>query len=151
MINTYGRVTFSKVATLLKVTLAHGCFSRFLNCTSGIKPRKASQILLYNPSMFYRWQIHIDQFTVSRVFSTSSEGRVASSWKILEKKLVMGSPGKTQILAKVLEKAERVMVKYFVCLSSVNANLPSEQGNDKFLLPLYCNCFILWWTFITVC
>ena len=65
-------------------------------------------------------QIHIHQFTFSRVFSTSSEGRVASSWKILEKKLVMGSPGKKQILAKVLEKAERVMVKYFVCLSSVS-------------------------------
>ena len=65
-------------------------------------------------------QIHIHQFTFSRVFSTASEGRVASSWKILEKKLVMGSPGKKQILAKVLEKAERVMVKYFVCLSSVS-------------------------------
>ena len=35
-----GSVTFSKVAgfqlaTLLKVTLFHGCFLRFLNCASG--------------------------------------------------------------------------------------------------------------------
>ena len=57
--NTHGGVLLLvrlqvKPATLLKVTLVHGCFSRFLNCTSGIKPRKASQILLYNPSMFYR-------------------------------------------------------------------------------------------------
>ena len=34
-----------KPATLLKVTLLHGCFSRFLNCTSGIKSRRASDIL----------------------------------------------------------------------------------------------------------
>ena len=33
-----------KPATLLKVTLLHGCFSRFLNCTNGTKSRKASQI-----------------------------------------------------------------------------------------------------------
>ena len=33
-------VTF---CTLLKATLFHGCFSRFLNCATGIKSRKASQ------------------------------------------------------------------------------------------------------------
>ena len=41
-------VTFSKVAaqpaTLLKVTLLHGCFSCFLNCEHGTKSRKAPQI-----------------------------------------------------------------------------------------------------------
>ena len=26
--------SFSKAATLLKVALRHGCFSRFLNCTN---------------------------------------------------------------------------------------------------------------------
>ena len=31
-------------ATLLKVTLLHGCFSGFLNCTSGTKSRNAPQI-----------------------------------------------------------------------------------------------------------
>ena len=31
-------------ATLLKVTLLHGCFSRFLNCTNGTKSRNAPQI-----------------------------------------------------------------------------------------------------------
>ena len=31
-------------ATLLKVALLHGCFSRFLNCTNGTKSRKASHI-----------------------------------------------------------------------------------------------------------
>ena len=41
-------ITFSKVAgwipaTLLKVTLLHGCFSRFSNCTNGTKSRKTSQ------------------------------------------------------------------------------------------------------------
>ena len=32
-------------ATLLKVTLLHGCFARFLNCTNGTKSRNASHIL----------------------------------------------------------------------------------------------------------
>ena len=32
-------------AALLKVTLVHGCFSRFLNCTNGTKSRKASYLL----------------------------------------------------------------------------------------------------------
>ena len=31
-------------ATLLKVTLLHGCFSRFLNCTNGTKSYKASHM-----------------------------------------------------------------------------------------------------------
>ena len=34
-----------KPATLLKVTLLHGCFSRFLNCTNGTKSRKAPQMI----------------------------------------------------------------------------------------------------------
>ena len=36
---------------LLKVTLHHGCFSRFLNCTNGTKSRNASH-------MMFRWQLH---------------------------------------------------------------------------------------------
>ena len=37
-------VTFGKLATLLKVILLHGHFSRFLNGTNGSKLCKASQI-----------------------------------------------------------------------------------------------------------
>ena len=33
----------AKPTTLLKVTLLHGCFSRFLNCTNGTTSRKTSQ------------------------------------------------------------------------------------------------------------
>ena len=33
---------------VLKVTLLHGCFSRFLNCTNGTKSRKASH-MIYRP------------------------------------------------------------------------------------------------------
>ena len=40
----FGSVNFSKVAGL-KLTLLHGCFSRFLNCTNGTKLRNASHIL----------------------------------------------------------------------------------------------------------
>ena len=38
--NTHGEV----LPLLLKATLLHGCFSRFLDCTNGTKSRKASHI-----------------------------------------------------------------------------------------------------------
>ena len=34
-----------KPATLLKLTLFHWCFSRFLNCTNGTKSRNTSHII----------------------------------------------------------------------------------------------------------
>ena len=39
-------VNFSKIAGL-KLTLLHGCFSRFLNCTNGTKLRNAPHIRKY--------------------------------------------------------------------------------------------------------
>ena len=46
-----GSVTF-KPATLLKVTLLHGCFSRFLNCSNGTKSPNASQIISETQFLF---------------------------------------------------------------------------------------------------
>ena len=37
-----------KPATLLKLTLLHGCFSRFLNCTNATKSRYVKPKLTYN-------------------------------------------------------------------------------------------------------
>ena len=37
----FNKVAGFKPATLLKLTLLHGSFSRFLNCTNGIKSRNA--------------------------------------------------------------------------------------------------------------
>ena len=47
--NTHGVVLIlvklqAKPATLLKLTLPHGCFSRFLNCTNGTKSCNAPQM-----------------------------------------------------------------------------------------------------------
>ena len=43
--NTHGGVLLLVYpATLLKVTLLHGCFSDFLNCANGTKSRNASHI-----------------------------------------------------------------------------------------------------------
>ena len=39
------RCSGPKLATLLKVTLFHGCFSHFLNCTNCTKSRNASHLL----------------------------------------------------------------------------------------------------------
>ena len=41
---TFSKVAGSKSATLRKVTLLHGCFSRFLNCMNGTKSRKAPHV-----------------------------------------------------------------------------------------------------------
>ena len=38
---------------VLKVTLLHGCFSGFLNCTNGIKSRNASHLVLLRGNYFY--------------------------------------------------------------------------------------------------
>ena len=38
-------ITFSKVATLLKVALLDGCFSRFSNCRNNTKLRNASHMV----------------------------------------------------------------------------------------------------------
>ena len=38
----FSKIADEKPATLLKVTLLHGCFSRFLNCTNGTKSCKTS-------------------------------------------------------------------------------------------------------------
>ena len=43
--NTHGEVLpLVQLATLLKVTILHGCFLRFLICTNSTKSRKASRI-----------------------------------------------------------------------------------------------------------
>ena len=42
--NTHGGVLISVKLQALKLTLFHGCFSRFVNCTNGIKSRNASQM-----------------------------------------------------------------------------------------------------------
>ena len=42
MKNTHGGVLILLKLTLLKLTLLHGCFSRFLNCANGTKSRNVS-------------------------------------------------------------------------------------------------------------
>ena len=45
--NTHaGVILLVKLQALLKASLLHGCFSRFLNCTDGTKSRKVSHICL---------------------------------------------------------------------------------------------------------
>ena len=40
----YPRKNVTRPATLRKLTLLHGCFSGFLNCTNGTKSRNSSHI-----------------------------------------------------------------------------------------------------------
>ena len=57
-------------ATLLKVTLIHGSFSRFLNCKNGTKSRKASHI--YTRISILNQILHFKAFTllISRVHNS---------------------------------------------------------------------------------
>ena len=50
-------VTFSKVAgSLLKVTLLHGCFSHFLNCTIGTESCKTSHVV----ELFFQSELNFE-------------------------------------------------------------------------------------------
>ena len=53
--NTHRRVFILKAATLIKVTLLHGYFSRFLNCTNSTKSRKTSQKYSCTSERFFWW------------------------------------------------------------------------------------------------
>ena len=46
----------TKPAILLKVTFVHECFSRFLNCTNGSKPGKASHMLTFEREAYRVWR-----------------------------------------------------------------------------------------------
>ena len=50
--------------SLLKITLLHGCFSRFLNCTNGTKLRRASHIFcsFMEKQCFFVNIINIEKF-----------------------------------------------------------------------------------------
>ena len=50
-------VPFVKNATLLRVTLLRGCFSRFLNCENVTKSRKASPVMSW--TLYERYMIAI--------------------------------------------------------------------------------------------
>ena len=65
-------VTFMlKPATFRKVTLLHGCFSRFLNCTNGTKSRKASHITLLQ---FERFLVpNLDLMLKSKIVRNGSD------------------------------------------------------------------------------
>ena len=45
MKNTYGGAPILGPATLLKVALLHGCFSRSVNCANGTKSRNTSHLV----------------------------------------------------------------------------------------------------------
>ena len=47
----FSKVAGLKPATLLNLTLLHGCFSRFLNCTNGTKSRIAPHLENFQTSM----------------------------------------------------------------------------------------------------
>ena len=54
---------YTKPATLWKLILLHGCFSRFLICTNATKLRNASQIWLF---FIFRLELLVEEETVKR-------------------------------------------------------------------------------------
>ena len=52
-------------ATLLKVSLLHGCFSRFLNCANGARLHKASHFNVTESKSLNQIEFHIDSFVLS--------------------------------------------------------------------------------------
>ena len=58
-------------ATLIKVTLLDGCFSRFLNCTNGTKSRKASYIIL--------------SFHINHILILLQQKRILKKWLVTKR------------------------------------------------------------------
>ena len=52
-------------ATLLKLTLLHECFSRFLNCTNGTKSRNAPHMSHY--LWMTTWMKNVNNFQIAKV------------------------------------------------------------------------------------
>ena len=68
--------SFSKPATLLKVTLLDECFSRFLNCTNGTKLRKTSHYTSAKTHIslgHFKWMI-------TKTFRTSNKISWCTIW-----------------------------------------------------------------------
>ena len=84
--NTHGGV----ILTLLKVTLLHGCFSRFINSTNDTKSRYASHIFIEifrNPDAINKnisqafWDSVVNQyFFSSLIFFTRHNSHLWSGW-----------------------------------------------------------------------
>ena len=51
--NRKRRIKRLQPATLLKLTLLHGCFSCFLNCTNATKSRNASHVIFFSQIFFF--------------------------------------------------------------------------------------------------
>ena len=68
--NTHGGVLILvtsrfQPATLRKLTLLHGCFSRFLNCTNGTKSRNASHIVTFSGSFWLVIYVKTGSYPIS--------------------------------------------------------------------------------------
>ena len=80
-------VTFSEVAgfwtTLIKVTLIHGCFWRFFNCTNGTKSRNASKFCSHMFDRLLNLPLYIRVGTTKATSLESYETRMSTFlWKI---------------------------------------------------------------------
>ena len=65
MKNTHGGVLI-----LLKLTLLHGCFSRFLNCTNGTKSCNAPHMLWIFTYVPNYWECDVNNLKFSKLFVT---------------------------------------------------------------------------------
>ena len=67
-------VTFRlKPATLLKVTLLHGCFSRFLSCAHGKKSRNAPHVIFEQNSYLLQCFLFHFEHVLFHLFITTSD------------------------------------------------------------------------------
>ena len=76
---TISKMCRLKPATLLKLTLLHGCFSRFLNCTNGTKSRNAPHMLYYKLEKFFGSVVEGISLALSKLAGfevTERQGRI---------------------------------------------------------------------------
>ena len=100
----FRKVAGFKPATLLKLSLLHGCFSGFLNCTNGTKLRNASHIIKSN-RMCYLVYVPQKQLSTAKRY----EKRVAGEY--------------------LNESKNHLQWLWFEAVTSVNSTTDSFLGN----------------------
>ena len=135
--NTHGVVLLLvKLQALLKVTLIHECFSRFLNCTNGTKLRKASHI--YPEEIFWGTVV----FSVKAIPSPSLRRTIALETDKAKKVDLMRvtKEEKVNMMISWKRRSKYVISEQFSKVVELSPAILSING-IKFSLPVKCQTF----------
>ena len=115
-----------KPATLLKVSLLYGCFSRFLNCANGIKSRKASPINFVNDEVLLVQPVR-------NILCNLNFIQVIEDWHFKSSSSHMGYPIRFVSFHNIYQKRYMNwrLAKGAICLNYNHKNLFKNQRGES--------------------